>query len=291
MGSCKRMLAMALTLALGSAFMPLGCGGSGGGFSPGAPVQRDAQVPAGVALELRGCAARHMAHLGHAHPFVSFDVKLANDGQVDEVALRASTLGDEELEACMAHALRSLSEDDLSMRLSENLRRGPVAPESRALLGNPAGVLAAAACVAQPELCVFVLGVMSLTVWIYVQPSVHPGTRTHHPPAVTTPPVVSAAPMPTTTAVPTTTAIPKPCLPCLPVPVGGTAYEYHSAAAGNDPHKEMANHTHHFRMQQSPPAAGCRCFWQRNFIEPTPDFSPLPGAVPISPAVGGEIAP
>jgi len=93
----------------------------------------------------------------------------------------------------------------------------------------------------------------------------------------------------------TTDAPPLPrtgrCLPCLPVPVGGIAYEYHSAEAGNEPHDGMANHTHHFQMNQSPPAAGCSCFWKRNFIEPTPDFSPLPGAVPVSPATGGGIAP
>jgi hypothetical protein len=110
MGSFQRTLAMAFILALGAAFMPLGCGGSGGGFSPGAPVQRDAQVPPGVAQELRTCTIEHKTHLGRSRHSVRFDVQLANNGQVDSVALRASTLADEDLEACMAHALRSLSE-------------------------------------------------------------------------------------------------------------------------------------------------------------------------------------
>ncbi|MBK9262824.1 MAG: hypothetical protein IPM54_23845 [Polyangiaceae bacterium] len=86
-------------------------------------------------------------------------------------------------------------------------------------------------------------------------------------------------------------APPRRCLPCLPVPVGGTSYIYHSAAAGNKPHYGMANHTHHYKMHQSPPEKGCRCFWDPDFIHPTPEFSPLPGAVPWSTAVGGGIAP
>ena len=115
------------------------------------------------------------------------------------------------------------------------------------------------------------------------------------------PGVVAATPAPTATAVPTATATttttsppiaaPRRCLPCLPVPVGGTSYIYHSAAAGNDPHYGMANHTHHYEMHQSPPEKGCRCFWKPDFIHPTPEFSPLSGAVPWSTAVGGGIAP
>lgn len=84
---------------------------------------------------------------------------------------------------------------------------------------------------------------------------------------------------------------PRRCLPCRPVPVGGLAYEFHSAAQGNRPHRGMANHTHHLRMHQSPPFAGCRCFWHRNFMEPTEGFSPLPGAIPVWPAEGGGMAP
>ena len=111
----------------------------------------------------------------------------------------------------------------------------------------------------------------------------------------------TATPVPTVTAVPTATAtttttsppiaLPRQCLPCLPVPIGGHGYEYHSAAAGHVPHYGMANHTHHFRMNQSPPAKGCRCGWQRDFTPPTPEFSPLPGAVPVTPHGGGGIAP
>lgn len=81
------------------------------------------------------------------------------------------------------------------------------------------------------------------------------------------------------------------CLPCRPVGVGGLAYEYHSVEQGNVPHNGMLQHTHHFKMNQSPPAAGCVCFWHRDFIKPTRGFSPLSGAVPVQPAAGGGIAP
>lgn len=87
---------------------PLGCS-SGGTFGAAAVGQSDADIPDGVAQEIRTCAAKHMQHLGSAQHTVSFDVLLASNGEVDSVALRESTLGDQALEGCMASALRSLS--------------------------------------------------------------------------------------------------------------------------------------------------------------------------------------
>jgi hypothetical protein len=83
------------------------------------------------------------------------------------------------------------------------------------------------------------------------------------------------------------------CLPCKPVAVGGLAYEYHSAAAGNDPHNGMPDHTHHFKMNQTPLTASdpCRCFWQRDFVKPTAGNTPMAGAVLVSPASGGGVSP
>jgi hypothetical protein len=116
----KLALSLGFTLALGSAFTPLGCGGSGGGGAA-VPTLGDVEVPEGIARQVRTCAAQHLAHLGSGEKAVRFDVKLASDGQVELVALRESTLGDEQAEVCMARALRSLSADDLPMRRSENL--------------------------------------------------------------------------------------------------------------------------------------------------------------------------
>lgn len=87
-------------------------------------------------------------------------------------------------------------------------------------------------------------------------------------------------------------AAPKMCLPCKPVAVEGLAYEYHSAAAGNDPHNGMPDHTHHFKMNQTPltVADPCRCFWARDFVKPTAGNTPMKGAVPVSTAAGGGVS-
>jgi hypothetical protein len=207
----KLALSLGLTLALGFVFMPLGCGGSGGGFDLAAPRQADVDVPEGVALQIRTCAAERRDHLGSVEHFFIFDVKLASNGEADSVALRESTLRDEGLEVCMVKALRSLTEDALPMRRSENGPRGPVPPESRALLGQEEVALA---CLSSPPCLLtlgFVVAAAYVTVQIYLQASSHPGTRTHHPPAVATAePTATTAPIATAvpTAVPIPTAIP-----------------------------------------------------------------------------------
>lgn len=184
---------MGVALSLGVAFVPLGCGGSRGGFDPAAPGQGDAEVPEGVALKLRTCAAEHRAHLpGSAEYSVSFDVKLSSDGEVDSVALRESTLGDEDLEACMAHALRALSVADLPMRRSDSISKDPVAPPSRGLLGQAQAL--PLVCLASPPClltAVIVVGVAIVAVEVVVLAS------------STTKPKPQTAP--TATAVPTST--------------------------------------------------------------------------------------
>src|SRR5690348_15793820 len=99
-------LALTFFVAVGFAFMPLGCGSSS---PPAVSVPRDADL----ARQLQACAAEHEAHLGPTRQSISFDVHLTGDGDVDSVALRDTTVPDEDLEACMAHALRSLTEDSL----------------------------------------------------------------------------------------------------------------------------------------------------------------------------------
>jgi hypothetical protein len=124
-------------------------------------------VPEGIALRFRTCAVKHRTHIKPAEHSVSFDVKLAKDGQVDSVALTDSTLGDQDLEDCMAGALRSLSADDLPMRRSDSRHRGPVAPESRALVGQTQAL----ACFASPPCLLtlaFLIGASYITVQIYL---------------------------------------------------------------------------------------------------------------------------
>ena len=124
-------------------------------MGPGIPAQGDGAVPERVALELRTCTLAHEDHLavGHARYSISFDVRLADDGQVDAVKLRDSTLEDEPLEACMASALRVLSEDDLLLRRGENLPRLPSrhrrCPGGRRGRGVPQG--RRPACAGRPD--------------------------------------------------------------------------------------------------------------------------------------------
>jgi hypothetical protein len=265
-------------------------------------------MPESIAGQIKTCAIKHNRHLPAENHTVTFEVELDNNRQVDSITLVDSDLGDEELEACMASSIRSLTEEDLPLRSAENADRELSKPQSRMLLGNPGvghpGVLGnpavLAACLASPPCLLSMVVLMGATV-ITVQIMVHAASTTAPPIATHTAPPI-ATPTATTTAVPTATAtttttsppiaVPRRCLPCLPVPVGEHGYDYHSVADGNDSHNGMADHTHHFRMNQSPPVAGCRCFWKRNFIPPTDGFSPLPGAVlVISTPGGGGIAP
>ena len=193
---------LSLTLALGFAFTPEGCGGA-------TPV---AEVPGGVAWQLEACAVAHQHHLGSAELAVRFDVELSSDGQVDSVALRDATFSDRELELCMASAVQSLSEEDLPVRRSEARPREAVAPESRALFAQSH---AAMACLASPP-CVltlgFLMGASYLTVVLYVR-----ATSTHRPPVakpqLRQPPTPTQAPPPA--GDPSTTG-PTPPLPPAP---------------------------------------------------------------------------
>ncbi|MBE7457798.1 MAG: hypothetical protein HS102_14420 [Planctomycetia bacterium] len=78
---------------------------------------------------------------------------------------------------------------------------------------------------------------------------------------------------------------PKTCLPCKP-PVGTGAYRVDT---GHDHYPYTGPHTHHYVMMQSPPSAGCICFWHKTGV--TPGSTPLPGEVPIVTPGGGGIAP
>jgi hypothetical protein len=108
-------------LGVGLAFTPLGCGSS---IPPAVSIPDDG----GLARQLRSCAAEHEEHLGSTSQAISFDVYLDKHGDVDSVALREATFGDEELETCMAYALRTLTIEDLPMRLYGSGPRGLCRP-------------------------------------------------------------------------------------------------------------------------------------------------------------------
>ena len=83
----RHAAALSLLVALGLTFVPEGCGGR-----PPIP-----EVPSTLTGQFRACAAEHSHHLGEGVYSIAFDVAFADDGQVDSVALRESTLGDGDL--------------------------------------------------------------------------------------------------------------------------------------------------------------------------------------------------
>ncbi|MBK9258335.1 MAG: hypothetical protein IPM54_00690 [Polyangiaceae bacterium] len=185
-------LSLSFTVCLGFAFVPQGCGG----------VQHPVtDIPEHVAAPIKGCAFEHTHHVRDADHIVKYDVTLDSNGEVDSIALMDSTVGDEELEQCIAASIRSLTENDLLRPRSENFDRELAQPESRMLLGTPAVPLAV--CVASPP-CLLTLTVLMGAVALNVQLMVHTAT------AITTGwPMATAKPTATTTAPPIPIALPR----------------------------------------------------------------------------------
>lgn len=185
---------MGLTCLLSLALPALGCGSSGGGPASTAAGQHDAEIPEGIALQLRTCAAEHEAHLGRGQHFVTFEVKLASDGEVDSVAIHDSTLRDDDLELCMAKALRGFSEDDLLLRRSDVGPRRFVTPESRGLMSQAQALT----CFASPP-CVLALALVIGAAYVAVTVLVHAAAESSKvkprtAPTATTVPVATATP-------------------------------------------------------------------------------------------------
>ena len=200
-------LPVGFLVGLGLAFVPSGGCGS---------VYPVAEMPVRFAEPIRSCAVMHEHHLTASDHTVKFDVGLVN-GQVDSIVLVESTLLDEEMERCLAAAIRSFTVDDIPLRTAANLERELVQPESRELFGNPAVPLAA--CLASPP-CLLTLVVAMGAAVITVQLTVYAATATR--PATATP-TTTATPVPTTTATPvpttttTTTAAPTTTTTSPPV--------------------------------------------------------------------------
>lgn len=124
---------LVLSFVAGLTFVPMGCGGS---YKPPQEGNADGEIPEEVARQIRTCAAKFMGDLPAKDQTISFEVKLASDGGVDSISLRDSTVAHEPLEGCMAKALRKLSEDQLTLRLSRHGRSGAITPEQRGFLGT-----------------------------------------------------------------------------------------------------------------------------------------------------------
>lgn len=79
----------------------------------------------------------------------------------------------------------------------------------------------------------------------------------------------------------------KKCLPCEP-PVGTLAYDIDFVPPSRKHWPYPGSHIHYFNMNQSPPLAGCGCFWHE--VGTSDGIIPWAG-IPITPAAGGGVAP
>lgn len=165
----KYVLSAGLILFLGYLLGLGGCGGSRGGFNPDIPIQADGYIPNDIARQIQSCAAEHRTHLGSTSHNIAFDISFADEGEVDEITLLGSTLHDEGLEACMASALRSLSEDDWPLYRPESDAHSAATPDSRAILGQHELILLT--CLENPPCLLsltLLVGATYITMLLYV---------------------------------------------------------------------------------------------------------------------------
>jgi hypothetical protein len=170
-------------------------------------------MPVRFAEPIRSSAIMHEHHLTATDHMAKFDVGLVN-GQVDSIVLVQSTHADEELEACLARAIRSFTVDDFPLRGAANLERDLASPESRALFGNPAAAPLAVCLASAP--CLLALVVLVGATAITVQLTVYSATTTA--PITATPTTATPVPTTTATATPTATATTTTTSPPIAVP-------------------------------------------------------------------------
>lgn len=77
---------------------------------------------------------------------------------------------------------------------------------------------------------------------------------------------------------------PKKCAPCDP-PVGTIMYKVDT----DHSHAGMRPHVHYYRVSQSPPSAGCRCWGKRDANPVGRGSVPQAGALPYRYPTGGGV--
>jgi hypothetical protein len=137
-GITRLALSLGLSLCLGAAFMPLGCGGEQKVVDY-ATADGPPEVPDGIKEELTDCVKRGVGRLSDSHYAIMFNVRADDDGDVRSVDIEDSLIGDRGIESCMRRALQgmTLPSSIRAMRSSRSDGEGVVAPGSRALVGNP----------------------------------------------------------------------------------------------------------------------------------------------------------
>jgi hypothetical protein len=234
-------LSLGLTVALGFAFTPLGCGGSQEVASP--PAKTTSGIPKRVAVGLADCARGGAARLQPASYTVRFNVHVSPGGEARWVELVGSTLGDRDVEDCMKGAFQSVvwPVPAAALRSSEAETGDSTAPHARGLIAQGfappvtptmagpfelflrlkalagggvvvaegAGASAAVAGETVAEGAATAAGGATIAgIGIFVAILFYSKPIAVGPGEWTGPPVASATSMPTTTAVPIATAVP-----------------------------------------------------------------------------------
>ncbi len=110
--TCSAIVAVGLTLAV----VPLGCGGAQEEYRSAAFPQEEPStatnewvMPEAIVERWRGCVKEHASELRTYSHETKFDVTVTNDGAVDGIKIRSSTLHHEAIESCLTGALEGLS--------------------------------------------------------------------------------------------------------------------------------------------------------------------------------------
>lgn len=137
----RRLLSVGLIVFMGYGFGVFSLGGCGGSQEGGFRSAREhEQLPERMLDKLTDCGKQGPKPLGRMEYTVEFNVVVTEDGHVEDVQLRTSTLPLAEVEACMIHALYELSRPAEALSLwRRNLASDvALAPEARALVSQGA---------------------------------------------------------------------------------------------------------------------------------------------------------
>ena len=128
---------LGLTLCLGLAFMPLGCGGSNAWSTVPGAVREDREeppVPAGTFAALMACVTEAKGRLSDTVYTLQFNVEVDERGEVVQVKLRDSLPKEPGMEACLGDALAGMTLPRSA--LARMPREKAVSPAARGLTGQ-----------------------------------------------------------------------------------------------------------------------------------------------------------
>lgn len=139
----RKMFACLFAFGLSPALLPLGCGGPSENYTVvQGPASESAEaiawsIPDTVVEQMRACAREHARELKTYSHEAKLDLMVTEDGEVQNVRLRSSTLHHDALESCLVKAVAAVSvpSSALTLRSSGPISGGESSPESRGPLG------------------------------------------------------------------------------------------------------------------------------------------------------------